>query len=177
MEIGKKIKEKRILLGLTQEELANRCELTKGYISQLENDKTDPSIETLKIILDALGFSFSSFFKDDENIQIKFSEEEQLDKDYGEYIQSWLVPSAQSLKMEPIYVILRKSGKTDIDYPHPGEEFGYVIKGIIKLHYNNREEIIKMGESYYFKTDKTHYIENIGEDEAHIIWVSCPPNF
>ena len=177
MEIGKKIKEKRILLGLTQEELANRCELTKGYISQLENDKTDPSIETLKIILDALGFSFSSFFKDDENIQIKFSEEEQLDKDYGEYIQSWLVPSAQSLKMEPIYVILRKNGKTDIDYPHPGEEFGYVIDGQIKLFYGDEEVIINKGESFYIKTNKKHYIKNIGQTDATVIWVSCPPNF
>ncbi|MDE6656117.1 MAG: helix-turn-helix domain-containing protein, partial [Anaeroplasmataceae bacterium] len=45
MNLGLKIKEKRTLLMLTQEELANRCELTKGYISQLENNKVSPSIE------------------------------------------------------------------------------------------------------------------------------------
>ena len=39
MDFGKKIKQLRTLLGLTQEELANRCELTKSYISQLENKK------------------------------------------------------------------------------------------------------------------------------------------
>ena len=44
MEIGVKIKERRTLLMLTQQELADRCELTKGYISQLENDKVSPSI-------------------------------------------------------------------------------------------------------------------------------------
>ncbi|MFR0903306.1 MAG: helix-turn-helix domain-containing protein, partial [Anaerovoracaceae bacterium] len=38
MEIGKKIREIRILNGLTQEELADRSELSKGFISQLEND-------------------------------------------------------------------------------------------------------------------------------------------
>ena len=51
MEIGLKIKELRLKKQLTQEELADRCELTKGYISQLENDLTSPSIATLKDIL------------------------------------------------------------------------------------------------------------------------------
>ena len=38
MEIGKKIKDLRIAKGLTQEELADRSELSKGFISQLERD-------------------------------------------------------------------------------------------------------------------------------------------
>ena len=66
MNLGKKIKDKRTLLSLTQEELANRCELTKGYISQLENNKVSPSIETLEIILEVLGTNLSDFFKNDD---------------------------------------------------------------------------------------------------------------
>ena len=57
MEIGKKIKELRNTLNLSQEELASRCDLTKGYISQLENNLTSPSIATLVDILNALGTS------------------------------------------------------------------------------------------------------------------------
>lgn len=63
MEIGLKIKELRLKNQLTQEELADRCELTKGYISQLENDLTSPSIATLKDILQALGSSLTRFFR------------------------------------------------------------------------------------------------------------------
>ena len=55
MVIGEKIKNLRLSCELTQEELADRCELTKGYISQLENDLTSPSIATLIDILSALG--------------------------------------------------------------------------------------------------------------------------
>ena len=55
MEIGKKIKELRTLKGLTQEELADRAELSKGFISQLERDLTSPSITTLMDILQCLG--------------------------------------------------------------------------------------------------------------------------
>ena len=55
MQIGDKIKRMRIEKGLTQEELANRCELSKGFISQVENDLTSPSIATLIDILEILG--------------------------------------------------------------------------------------------------------------------------
>ena len=39
MKIGNRLKELRIQKGLTQEELADRCELSKGFISQLERDR------------------------------------------------------------------------------------------------------------------------------------------
>ena len=47
MDIGEKIKNLRTILGLTQEELAERAELTKGFISQLERGLTSPSIISL----------------------------------------------------------------------------------------------------------------------------------
>ena len=53
LEIGDKIRRLRIEKQLTQEELANRCELSKGFISQVENDLTSPSIATLIDILEA----------------------------------------------------------------------------------------------------------------------------
>ena len=55
MNIGQKIKELRMQNNLTLEELANRCELTKGFLSQLERNLTSPSIATLDDILEALG--------------------------------------------------------------------------------------------------------------------------
>lgn len=177
MEIGKNIKERRLLLGLTQEELANRCELTKGYISLLENDKTDPSIETLGVILSALGTDFKTFFSKDDKVQIKFTEEEQLDTEHNGYVQSWLVPTSQTHAMEPIFIVLKPSFKTIIDLPHEGEEFGYIYKGTILLHYGDDGITCKKGESFYYKANKKHYIENIGEEDAEILWVSCPPNF
>ena len=64
MLLGEKIKNLRLSCDLTQEELADRCELTKGYISQLENDLTSPSIATLIDILSALGTDLKEFFAD-----------------------------------------------------------------------------------------------------------------
>ena len=61
--IGEKIKQLRIMNGLTQEELADRAELSKGFISQLERDLTSPSISTLEDLLQCLGFSLDAWLQ------------------------------------------------------------------------------------------------------------------
>lgn len=70
MQIGEKIRELRIVKGLTQEELADRAELSKGFISQVERDLTSPSIATLMDILQCLGTSIGEFFQEETEEQI-----------------------------------------------------------------------------------------------------------
>ena len=177
MNLGNRIKERRKLLMLTQQELANRCELTKGYISQLESDSVSPSLETLEIILEVLGTNISDFFKENDNLKVVFNKEEQYDKEFDSYKQTWLIPSAQEHMMEPIYVNLHKNGETFHDYPHTGEEFGFVIEGEILVIYDDKTFVCKKGESFYFVANKNHYIKNLSDGESKVIWVSCPPNF
>ena len=177
MNLGKKIKDKRTLLSLTQEELANRCELTKGYISQLENNKVSPSIETLEIILEVLGTNLSDFFKNDDEPMFIFDKEEQYEKDFSDYKQTWLIPNAQNKQMEAIIVEILPGGSTFHDYPHPGEEFGYVLDGEITVVYGDNKRKCFKGESFYFLSNKNHYLINESENISKIIWVSSPPNF
>lgn len=63
MDIGNKIKELRILYGLTQQELADRLELSKGFISQLERNLTSPSVGTLLDIIQCLGTTPAEFLQ------------------------------------------------------------------------------------------------------------------
>ena len=64
MEIGSHLKALRVQKGLTQEELAERTDLSKGYISQLENDLSSPSMDTFFDILEVLGCAPKDFFED-----------------------------------------------------------------------------------------------------------------
>lgn len=176
MSIGKKLKALRTLCGLTQEELADRCELTKGYISQLENDLTSPSISTLTDILVALGTDLKTFFSDEEET-IKFTENDYFVKKTDDFQITWLIPNSQKNEMEPILFELEPNKTSDIDMPHEGQEFGYVLEGTIMIVYGNRHETCNKGESFYYTTDKNHYIKNISDETAKIIWVSSPPNF
>ena len=76
MDIGSRLKELRVVKGLTQEELADRAELSKGFISQLERDLTSPSISTLDDLLQCLGVSLAEFFADDNEEQVVFGFDE-----------------------------------------------------------------------------------------------------
>ena len=78
MDIGKRMKELRIQYGLTQQELADRSELTKGFISQLERNLTSPSITTLMDILQCLGTSIGEFFNEAPDEQIVFGKQDYL---------------------------------------------------------------------------------------------------
>lgn len=177
MEIGTKIKDLRLKNQLTQEQLADRCELTKGYISQLENDLTSPSIATLVDILNSLGSSLSEFFMEGSPEQIVFNESDQFEKMNEENTIKWLVPSAQKNSMEPIMMVIKPGGTSGKDLPHDGEEFGLVLNGTITVVIGKKEYKAKTDDTFYFRSSKTHYIKNDSNTEAKIIWVSCPPNF
>lgn len=178
MEIGSKIKELRVLNGLTQEELADRSELSKGFISQLENDLTSPSISTLEDILQCLGMTISEFFSgEEEPAQVVFTDEdyfEKIDEDLGNKTE-WIIPNAQKNMMEPIRLTLSPGGSTYPDNPHEGEEFGYVLRGEIIIAIGKEKHRAKAGESFYYTPDKNHYITS--KKGAEILWVSTPPSF
>lgn len=177
-QIGKRIKELRNQKGLTQQELADRTELTKGYISQLENGLVAPSLITLLDLIECLGTSASDFFKEAAPDQVVFSDQGYFEKidEAGNSIQ-WIVPTAQKNAMEPLLVVVAPHSRLEDDTPHEGEEFGYVISGRIRLHLGDRQYIVRSGESFYYRADKKHYIENTTASPARFIWVSTPPSF
>lgn len=179
MDIGEKIKRLRIKNSLTQEELADRSELTKGFISQVERDLTSPSIATLVDILEGLGTNLKDFFNESIEEKIVFSKEDAFETENEDlkYILKWVIPNAQKNIMEPILIELISGGRTKEDSPHEGEEFGHVLSGSIILHLGNEKYRVKKGESFYFKANSNHYISNMGKTKATVIWVSTPPSF
>ena len=177
MDIGNKLKELRVLKGLTQEELADRSELSKGFISQLERNLTSPSITTLMDILQCLGTSIGEFFNEAPDEQIVFGKQDYFVKEDTEYKNEikWIIPNAQKNTIEPIYLTLQAGGSTCPDTPHEGEEFGYVLHGAVSIHLGNKTYKAKKGESFYYTADKTHFLSS--KNGATLIWVSSPPSF
>ncbi len=177
MDIGARLKELRVLKGLTQEELADRAELSKGFISQVERNVTSPSIATLMDILQCLGSSTSEFFRESAEEQIVFGKEDYFEKYDGELLNriQWIIPNAQKNEMEPILLKLEAGGSTYPDNPHEGEEFGYVLQGAVSIHLGPKTHKAKKGESFYFTPDQQHYLSS--KTGATILWISSPPSF
>lgn len=89
MDIGHRMKELRIQYGLTQQELADRAELTKGFISQLERNQNSPSVGTLLDIIQCLGMTPAEFFTDSEPEQIVYKANDYFEKIDEEKTAGW----------------------------------------------------------------------------------------
>ncbi len=178
IEIGQKIKNLRNRNGLTQQELADRTELTKGFISQLERGQVSPSVVTLMDLIECLGTTPGEFFKASAREQIVFTEADCFEKtdDHGN-CRKWLIPTAQKFEMEPLLVTLAPHQSLEEDKPHTGEEFGYVISGKIRVHFGEESYTVKAGESFYYRTTQVHWISNPTAKPARYLWISTPPEF
>ncbi|MBQ4110056.1 MAG: helix-turn-helix transcriptional regulator [Clostridia bacterium] len=177
MNIGDKIKKLRHKNQLTLEELANRSELTKGFLSQVENNMSSPSISTLEDILEALGSSLHEFFTEEKYEKIVFTDDDYFISEKDDYSISYIVPNAQKNIMEPIKINIKPGGRSEEISPHDGEDFGYVLSGEVKLIYGERKHILKEGQTFYLRCDEAYYLKNDKKEDAVLIWVSTPPFF
>ncbi len=180
MDIGANLRRLRISLNLTQEELADRAELSKGFISQVERNLTSPSIATLIDLLECLGSSLESFFSRQVEEKVVFRKEdlfEKVDEEELKGVITWLVPSAQKNTMEPILVELGPQGRTQVMAPHDGEEFGYVLQGTVQLVIGANQHKVQAGESFCLHPREPHHLVNTGKRPARFLWVSTPPSF
>lgn len=175
MSIGTRIKNLRLKKGLTQEELGERTDLSKGYISQIERDLSSPSLDTFFSILEVLGCSPKEFFDDKENNQKvvydALDQTEFVDEELG-YRIKWLVPESNENDMEPIILTLEKDGKFKQFEPSLAETYAYVLKGRIAVKLGNRMYFAKAGESIYFHASREHQIFNDADGVSELLLVA-----
>lgn len=179
MKIGHKLKCLRMANSLTQEELASRSDLSKGFISQIENDAASPSIATLEDILDVLGSSPNDFFSDIDIEKVVYPKEDRLlTPDSNKKVQiELLIPGSGNRKMDPVLVSIKPGEETFRDPSHEGEELGFLLQGNINLILDDKTFKVKEGDCFYFSADKKHSIINLGKETAKILWVVTPPIF
>ena len=178
MKIGERIKNLRELSNLTQEELADRAGLTKGFISQIERDLTSISLDSFLQILEAMDENISDFFRESSAEKIVYRETDRVAIE-KEKIQRFelLVPGSTNRRLEPILLTLRKGQVTPRERPHEGEEFGFVLRGKVTLRFGKEALKLQRGECFYLSAEKEHWIQNTSSKEAVILWISSPPSF
>ncbi len=176
LEIGEKIKDLRLASELTQEELADRAGLTRGFISQLENEQSSIQIDSLADILAALGVSLSDFFSYQAETQVVFSPSERVALDSkGASVFELMVPGSTNNIMDPILIELNAGEKLEQQSSLPGEQFGFVLKGSVNLRLGSKSYDVKKGYCFYFESNRVHQISNITDRTAQLLWVASPP--
>lgn len=175
MQLGAKIKALRLQKGLTQEELGERTNLTKGYISQLERDLNSPSIETLFAILEVLGTTPKDFFDDggeDQKVVYPAGDQTRYEDETLNYKMRWLVPHSNDKEMEPVLITLAESGRFKSFDPSRAETFIYVLEGKIRLHLGEHEYIARKGDSVYYEAKSPHQVINAHSGTSRILLVA-----
>ncbi len=177
MILGERIKLLRQKNNLTIEELANRCELTKGFISQLERDISSPSIETLKNILEVLGTNLADFFKPEKNKKFVYQGDDHYEVEQDNYRIEWLVPNSQANELEPILIQIKPYSESERILPFEGEIFGYVLEGTVMVYSGQKAQKAQAKDSFYLYGNNQHYLKNETADIVEVLWISTPPTF
>jgi len=165
MDIGQHIHNLRIQKQLTQEELGERTDLSKGYISQLEHNQSSPSMETFFAILAVLGSNPAEFFAlEQPPRKVVYHPEEQTtyDDEARGYRVKWLVPASNENQLEPVTITLAPNGRFKSFEPSPAETFIMVQTGTLSLQLGERCHTASAGDTLYFHATETHQIRNQG---------------
>ncbi|MCK2156265.1 XRE family transcriptional regulator [Exiguobacterium sp. 17-1] len=170
--IGNKIKNLRLQKGLTQEELGERTDLSKGYISQIEREISSPSIETLFSLLEVLGISAKDFFDEDTlNQKVVYSQKDVTryeDLEQGYHV-TWLIPESNEKEMEPVLLHLAPGGHFKAYEPSGSETFVYVLEGSVTLRLGRESFVAAQGETLYYKASEIHQLRNDSKAETRVL--------
>jgi len=174
MEIGKKLKNLRNIKNLTQEELAERTDLSKGYISQIESQHASPSMETFLNILEVLGTTPSDFFKAPTEEKVLYKKASQIEYDEYDkgYVLNWPVTQSNEFEMEPLLLTLRPNASYKNFEPSASDTFIYCLKGSVTLELGENTFNADSGDALYFKADQIHRLVNRTNKEARVMIVA-----
>jgi transcriptional regulator with XRE-family HTH domain len=179
LNIAKKIRQIRLENNLTLEKVAKLTGFTKSYLSMVESGKKSPPIATLSKIAHALSVGIAEFFEqkkpEDQIILIPKGKGKAVVRDgniFGYRYES-IAPTKRRKKMEPFIVTHIFQSKKLGRFDHEGEELFYVLEGMIKFLYGDKEYLLKEGDCLYFDSSIPHRGVGIGKKPAKALVVIC----
>ena len=188
--LGYKIRDHRKTQQLTLVQLAESCEISPSFLSQIERDQATPSVTTLYSIADALSVPMASFFSEPEAIpQPDIPKKPQLRGQvvlntmrkrliYPEtnIINELLTPDLQG-SIQMMWIIMPPGTDSGIQpFSHEGEECGVILQGRIEARLGEEKFILGPGDSIYHSSEIPHSCKNIGETDVIMVVAKTPPS-
>ena len=176
VNLSRNTKNFRLNKGFTQEMLAMRAGVTRGYISLLESGKKKAAISTLSKIADALGIGVGDFFGEQSTglhfVHIKKSDFHTPFKKSAAtgYAYKPLAAAMKNKMVDPFLLRLdAKQIKKRQEFIHKGEEFNYVLQGRVKFIFGSKEYILEEGDANYLDSSVAHSVMALGEKPAYLL--------
>lgn len=178
-DIGEKINELRNSKNMTLKDLSSKVELSTSFLSQAERGLTSITINTLKKIAVALDVDMNYFFetpKSNKSLIRRSYEQEVFRIDESKFIYYNLGSDLVGRSFDPMVVTILpgKRGENIVLGGHPGEEFIYVLEGIVTITLDGDENELYPGDSIHFSSSTPHDWINRTNKLVKILIVSSP---
>jgi transcriptional regulator with XRE-family HTH domain len=176
MSLGQKIRETRLGRGLSLRKLAKLVEVSPSFISQVEQDKASPSIESLQKIGKILEVSSSFLLQEIESVEpVVIRQKSGKPKMISGVNLKPLAPSAKKNLLEPYLMVLQPGSTSQLieDQKNNGEEFILLLSGSMELTLAGKKYLLKEGDNIYFNSTVSHQFKNGSGAPAKALWVSA----
>ncbi|SEW18911.1 transcriptional regulator, XRE family with cupin sensor [Cognatiyoonia koreensis] len=189
MDIGGKLRAVRESRKMSQRDLAERAGLTSGAISNIEQNKSSPSVASLKALLDGIQMTMSEFFAEVEstgppkyfygtNEFVELSPDDIGLGDKAARLSLRQLGNALEHSLQMLHERYPPGTDTGPDMlSHEGEEAGIVVSGVIEITVNDQVRVLNPGEGYLFDSRLPHRFRNIGDKDCTIVSACTPPTF
>ncbi|OLN23578.1 DNA-binding protein [Domibacillus antri] len=168
MDIGEKIRTIRQQKKMTIASMCDAAGLSKGFVSNIENGHTSPSIATLQQIANALDVPMAYFFLEKKD-RMRVIRESERTKTVSGKMDGAIEHINFTGHLRMIQSELPPGGSTGDGHFHAGEEIHLVLKGKVLARQGDDEAILEAGDSFSWNAAIPHYVENIGDDTAVIL--------
>jgi len=180
LKISYRLKEIRKGKRITIQELADKAGVSKGLISQIENNRTIPSLPVLMNIVQSLNLDLTEFFKDlssgghqEKVFVIRSSEYSPIQKEAskGFSYQRMLTRNIKGGPVDFVLLELKKGARRNKMVVTDAFEYKYLIKGKIEYLIEDKSYVLEEGDSIFFDGRLGHNLSNIGDSEAIMLVV------
>jgi transcriptional regulator with XRE-family HTH domain len=186
--IGEKIKGLRESKNLSVDEIAERTGLSITQITRIENNEELPSLAPLIKIARALGVRLGTFLDDQQELGPVICRKKDISSDEGISFSNNAESTSKNMfyhalsqdksgrHMEPFLIDVMPAQKADFEFSsHEGEEFIYVMEGVIEINYGIDTYILEEGDSIYYDSIVMHHVHAGNEFPARILGVIYTP--
>lgn len=180
IDIGARLQALRAEHGFSQRELAQRAGVTNATISMIEQNKTSPSVGSLKKVLDGFPIAMSEFFAHDFSSRRKiFFKEEELTKiSEGKIVYKQIGRDLTGKSLQILHETYNPGADTGRNMlTHQGEEAAIVVSGKLEVTVGAERKVLKAGDGFYFESHQPHRFRCIGDEPAIVVSACTPPSF
>ncbi|MBO9435203.1 helix-turn-helix transcriptional regulator [Ruegeria sp. R13_0] len=180
LDLGARVRELRKARNWTLEQAASQAGLARSTLSKIENGQMSPTYDALKKLAIGLEISVPQLFTPPQREQVigrmaVTRSGEGAAHATATYEHELLAETLTKKQMLPYRARVRARSMDEFEgwVRHDGEEFMYVLTGVVRLYTEFYEPVeMRRGDSAYYDGSMGHNVISVSDEDATILWVT-----